>query len=416
MPLIRIGIRIIVLVLILFWSDGFAQGIENSDEQTKVAMTGADRLMSGIGLSDLVGKKVALVGNHSSLVRRGKGGSKYVHLLDTLRSRGVNVVSVFSPEHGFRGLADAGAKVAHGVDSATGIPVYSLYGANKKPSKDQLKGVDVVVFDLQDVGCRFYTYISTLELVLVAAAEVSIPVILLDRPNLNMLSLGGPVLDTALRSFVGMQPVPILYGMSIGEYAKMITGERWYVGAEKVKLKVIDFDGLFNEQGKSWQKFEYPVAPSPNLQNSHAIRLYPSLCLFEGTAISVGRGTTMPFEVIGAPFKELGDFTFVPRPGKGDSKPMYSGQTCYGMDLSEKDGVPKKIINIGFDWSYLIKMYNSYPDKSHFFTPFFDKLAGNHELRKQIEAGMSIEAINNSWNADWEKFLKIRSKYIGKRK
>lgn len=350
----------------------------------------------------LQGKRVALCGNQTSVV----GGT---HLVDTLLSLDVNLVKLFCPEHGFRGNAEAGATIASGVDAQTGLSVVSLYGKNKKPTSEQLKDVDVLLFDLQDVGCRFYTYISTLHYVMEAAAENGVRVIVLDRPNPNGYYVDGPVLQSEHKSFVGMHNVPVVYGMTIGEYARMINGEGWLAGNLVCDLVVI---GLENYTHGT--RYVMPVAPSPNLQTPEAVMLYPSLCLFEGTDISVGRGTETPFEVFGAPGLGAGDYYFTPVAIKGVSEnPPHKNVRCRGFNLHH---IAAESLNKNgkFDLKYLIDAYKAYPDKEKFFNraSFFDKLAGNSQLRQQIKNNLPEEKIRESWQPELQKFLKIREKYL----
>ncbi|MBR4772966.1 MAG: DUF1343 domain-containing protein [Bacteroidales bacterium] len=329
---------------------------------------------------------VAVVANQTSVVAtKWEQPGKIIygtHLVDTLLSEGVNITKIFCPEHGFRGTAAAGAHVDNSIDTKTGIPIISLYGKNKKPTKEQMKGVDVVIFDLQDVGCRFYTYISTLHYVMEACAENNVPLIVLDRPNPNGHYVDGPVLDTAhYRSFVGMHPVPIVYGMTIGEYAMMINGEGWLRGGEKCDLTIVPMQGYKRDS----VGYELPVPPSPNLRNAHAIALYPSLCLFEGTHCGVGRGTDYPFEWV-----------------------TYGSDT---LDLRYEQAP------VAFSLKYLMLMYNQAIKQSNnqtFFLKnnFFEKLAGNGDLRKQIESGMSEEEIRATWQPALDEFKKIRAKYL----
>lgn len=312
---------------------------------------------------------VAVVGNQTSVVGT-------THLVDTLLARGVQVVKIFCPEHGFRGTAAAGAKVDNSADAKTGLPIISLYGKNKKPTSEQLKDVDVVIFDLQDVGCRFYTYISTLHYVMEACAENNIPLIVLDRPNPNGHYVDGPVLDTAhYRSFVGMHPVPVVYGMTIGEYAQMINGEHWINGT--CNLTVVPMQGYRRDS----VGYELPVPPSPNLRNTHAIALYPSLCLFEGTNCGVGRGTDYPFEWV-----------------------------TYGTDTLD---LRQETAPTAFSLKYLMEMCKRVP-KGKFFLKnnFFEKLAGTGELRQQLEQGTSEEKIHATWQPALDKFKKTREKYL----
>lgn len=365
--------------------------------QNKITV-GAERFGEYVPL--LKNKKVGILANQTSVVR--DENDNLIHLLDTLLSLNVDVVKIFSPEHGFRGNVEAGGYVNNSVDSKTGIPIVSLYGKNKKPTQEQIKDCEVILFDLQDVGCRFYTYISTLHYVMEACAENNCKVIVLDRPNPNDY-IDGPVLDSKFKSFVGMHPIPVLHAMTIGEYAQMINGEGWLKEGVKCDLQVIK---LLNWHHDMQEAYKLPVAPSPNLQTPKAIELYPSLCFFEGTKVSVGRGTETPFEIIGYPDYNDKTFSFTPKAIKGVSdNPMYKGKRCYGM----KDLNPKKK---KLDLSFLIKMYKTANKKDDFFNSFFDKLSGTDQLRKQIEKGLSEEEINLSWQEDIEKFKKIRQKYL----
>ncbi len=348
------------------------------------------------------GNSVAVVANQTSVVGT-------THLVDTLLRREVNVVKIFCPEHGFRGTAEAGAHVDNSVDPETGLPIISLYGKNKKPTQEQLADVNVVIFDLQDVGCRFYTYLSTLHYVMEACAERGIPLIVLDRPNPNGRYIDGPVLDTAnYRSFVGMHPVPIVYGMTIGEYAQMINGEGWLSKGMKCDLHVAPMRGYCRDS-----VYELPVPPSPNLRNAHAIALYPSLCLFEGTTVSVGRGTDWPFEVVGTPHPSSVEWNATYTLADGQKVHLFSftpqgGKPCYGFDLREIQ-VPSN-----FDLSYLILMYNAVANKNLFFlgNNFFEKLAGTADLRRQLQQGASEEEIRASWQPALDHFKTVRSRYL----
>ena len=364
-----------------------------------VLRTGAERMEQY--LPQLAGKRVALCGNQTSVV--GK-----THLVDTLLSRKVNLVKLFCPEHGFRGQAEAGATIASGKDPLTGLPVVSLYGKNKKPTAEQLAGVEVILFDLQDVGCRFYTYISTLHYVMEAAAENGVKVIVLDRPNPNGFYVDGPVLEPQYKSFVGMHPVPVVYGMTIGEYARMINGEKWLANGLQCDLEVVTLEGYTHAT-----RYELPVAPSPNLQNKKAILFYPSLCFFEGTNVSVGRGTDHPFEMYGAPGLLDGDYTFTPHAIPGVSEnPPFKDQECRGELLA----------SVCIDWNapgslnlfFLLNAYHNYPDKANFFLKnnFFDKLAGTAVLRQKIVAGATEEEIRASWQPDLDEFKSLRAKYL----
>jgi len=343
----------------------------------------------------LKGKRVGLVVNNTALV--GK-----THLADTLQSLGVNLVKIFGPEHGFRGDAADGELVKDSIDHKTGVLVVSLYGKNKKPTPTQLKDVDVLVFDIQDVGARFYTYISTLHYVLEACAENGKKLIVLDRPNPNASYVDGPILQPELKSFVGMHPIPITHGMTIGEYALMINGEGWLEGGVRCELEIVKM--------KHWKhddEYSLPVKPSPNLPNDQAVRLYPSICLFEGTNISLGRGTQMPFLVLGSPELKDMPFTFTPIPIKGMSlEPPLKNKLCYGMDLREVN-VERKV-----DLKYVLTFYKMYPDKEHFFTKYFDTLAGTTELKQQIKDGLTEDQIRVSWQAGLTEFKTKRSKYL----
>lgn len=347
----------------------------------------------------LKGKKVGVVANHTSLVGN-------THLVDTLRSMKVDVVKVFAPEHGFRGSADAGEKVNSSIDEKTKLPLVSLYGKNKKPSAEQLAGLDVVVFDIQDVGVRFYTYISTMSYVMEACAEAGIPVIVLDRPNPNGHYVDGPILKPEFSSFVGLHPVPVVHGLTVGEYAQMVNGEGWLKGKIKCKLTVISCKG--------WQRNEYyqlTVPPSPNLQTMNSIYLYPSLCFFEGTIVSVGRGTPHPFEVIGYPNCPEGNFSFTPKSGPGSKSPMYENKECRGFDLRHFGD--NFVRDTGMLYLYWISALSEVEKKNPaFFTSFFDKLAGTDEFRKQLMAGTSEATIRQSWAPGILQYKQMRKKYL----
>jgi len=346
-------------------------------------------------------KRIALVVNHSSLARKG-------HLVDFLLKRGIKVQKIFAPEHGFRGKADAGAHVKNSRDTQTGLPIISLYGKHKKPTKRDLEGIDLILFDIQDVGVRFYTYLSTLHYIMEAGKEAQLPVIVLDRPNPNGHYIDGPLLQKKYRSFVGLHPVPVVYGMTIGEYAKMINGEGWLKGSGKVQLTVVP---LANYTHRSF--YSLPVKPSPNLPNDRAVALYPSLAFFEGTVVSAGRGTKKPFQLYGAPRYQLKKFYFVPRSRPGAHSPKFKGKRCYGVDLSKTD-FKKDRMTQRLNLSYLQDAYANYPDKKGFFLKnrFMDSLSGSDQLRKQITSGASKETIRKSWEKDLEEFKKIRKKYL----
>ncbi len=346
----------------------------------------------------LENKNVGVVANQTSFLE-----NENQHLVDFLVSKKIPVKKVFAPEHGFRGTADAGEHVKDGIDKKTGVPLISLYGNNKKPSQEQLKGIDIVVFDIQDVGARFYTYISTLHYMMEACAELGIPVIVLDRPNPNGHYIDGPILEKENESFVGMHPIPIVHGMTIGEYAAMINGEGWLNNKMKCELTIIQ---MKNYTHKS--EYSLPIKPSPNLPNDQAINLYPSLCFFEGTFINAGRGTDMQFQVFGAPSLPTSKYTFeyTPQPNEGAKDPKFKGQLCYGKDLRKEPRLNK----INLEW--LIDAYNANGKKKDFFNSFFVKLAGTDKLQKQIEQGLSAEEIRNSWKDGLADFQKIREKYL----
>ncbi len=361
-------------------------------------VVGAERME--VYLPMLEGKRVGLVVNHSSLV-------KGTHLVDTLLARGVQVVRLFTPEHGLRGKADAGEVVHSGRDSRTGLPVVSLYGKTKKPQPQHLEDIDVVVFDIQDVGARFYTYISTLHYVMEACAEAGIPVVVLDRPNPNGYYVDGPVLDTALRSFVGMHPVPIVYGMTIGEYARMINGEGWLKGGRKAQLQVIALEGY-----DRCKTYALSVPPSPNLTTLRSILLYPSLCLLEPTHVSVGRGTEHPFEVYGHPSWIDAPYCFTPRSRPGSKNPKHEDRRCCGYSFVE---MPLDSI---FAWGkirlrILIDAYHRMKGQDFFLSDHaFDRIAGTSNLRKQLQEGWDEQRIRQSWHADLEAYKNMRKKYL----
>ena len=369
--------------------------------------TGAENFAQYIPL--LRGKSVAVFANQTSVT--GK-----THLVDTLRKMGITITVIFAPEHGFRGTADAGEKVGNYTDQKTGIPVVSLYGTKRKPSKEDLANVDIMLFDIQDVGVRFYTFISSLEYYIEAAMEFGKHLIILDRPNPNGHYVDGPVLEAPYKSFVGMQPVPVVYGMTIGEYAQMIYEEEWldaryYAVAgkhEKFEMTVIPCNNYTHTT-----KYDLPVKPSPNLPNIQSIWLYPSTCFFEGTTLSLGRGTDKQFQVIGHP-KLKSDFSFTPKPNEGAKEPPLNGQLCYGEDLSQT--TIGSIIKKGqIDLSYLInyhKKMSSLGEKYFLDNNFLDKLAGSDQLRTQISQGKTEAEIRASWAAGLEKFKKIRAKYL----
>lgn len=349
-------------------------------------------------LPKLEGKRIGLVINQTAILEsKGK-----MHLLDFLMMEGMNVVKVFVPEHGFRGDADAGEVINSEIDKNTGLPIVSLYGDNKKPKPEQLKDVDIIIYDLQDVGVRFYTYISTMHYVMEACAEQNKPMLIFDRPNPNGDYIDGPVLKKGFESFVGMHPIPVVHGLTVGELAQMINGEGWLKNKVKAPIEIIPV--------KNWSRtdsYSLPVKPSPNLPNDLSIRLYPSLCYFEGTDVSLGRGTQYPFQMYGYPDPKFGDFTFTPVSIVGMSKnPPQQNKLCYGVDLRQES------LDHRFTLQYLLHAYTVSGKKEKFFNNFFDKLAGTDQLRKDILANKTEEQIRNSWKADLDAYKKMREKYL----
>lgn len=373
-------------------SGGGGPSAGNPPEKTKVTL-GADQL--DVLLPMLRNKNVAVVVNHTSLVAE-------THLADTLQTSGIVIKKVFAPEHGFRGAAADGEKINDGFDSRTGLPIVSLYGANRKPTPQQLADVDIVIFDIQDVGTRFYTYISTMHYVMEACSEQGKKMIILDRPNPNGSYIDGPMRVPELKTFVGMHPIPIVHGLTVGELAQMINGEGWLEHGGKCDLEIIPL--------KNWthqDSYSLPVKPSPNLPNDQAVKLYPSLCLFEGTVVSVGRGTETPFLIIGNPeFKDM-PFSFTPRPMPGMSNdPPQNGKVCYGLNLSNVEVEPR--INL----KYLLDFYQKYPDKEKFFIGSFDRLAGTPVLKEQIKKGFTEEQIKATWQDGLATYREMRKKYL----
>ena len=383
---------LIVLIYFGFCQISFAQNLDKN-----CFKTGADR--PELYLPLLKNKTIGIVTNQTGLMK------DQTFLVDFLVKNNIKIKSIFAPEHGFRGDADAGEHVKNGVDTKTGIPIVSLYGSNKKPKPEQLKGIDIVLFDIQDVGVRFYTYISTLTYVMEAAAENKVEVIVLDRPNPHDGYIDGPVLKNQWKSFVGMHNIPVVYGLTIGEYGKMVNGEKWLDKGIQAKYTLIPMQGYHKKQ-----RYEMSDKPSPNLPNDQSINMYPSLCFFEGTQVSVGRGTNLPFQIYGSPWTKDLPYQFIPKPSAGAKDPFLNGQLCYGENLSEYSE-DLRVLNI--DW--LLKAYKDYknPQQDFFLKNlFFDKLAGTDELRKQMVAGKSAVEIRNSWKSDLDNFQKIRLKYV----
>lgn len=392
-----------------------AQTMVKSKIKSTQFMTGADNMSSYFSL--LKNKKVGILTNQTGLItfdapylikdtmaHSQHEGVKAVtlHVVDYIvQNTKIDLVKIYAPEHGFRGTADAGELLDDGKDAKTGLPIVSLYGNNKKPSPEQLAGIEVLLFDLQDVGARFYTYISSLHYVMEACAENNIELIILDRPNPNGNIVDGPVLEKEYSSFVGMHPIPVLHGMTIGEYALMINGEKWLKDSIQCKVKIVPCENYRREM-----RYSLPVKPSPNLPNDQAINLYASLCFFEGTNVSPGRGTSQQFQIYGSPYLTANHFSFTPMPNEGAKDPLYNGTVCCGEDLSQ---IPK-INKIELKW--LIKSYSETEERSKFFNSYFTKLAGTKKLQQQIESGMTEEEICSTWKTGLEKFKAMRKKYL----
>ncbi|MAR98586.1 MAG: hypothetical protein CMP80_05590 [Formosa sp.] len=392
------------LFIIIFLS---CENIKSSNHEILV---GANQLE--IYLPKLKNKSIGIVANQTSVIFKKNAiisvdnynhKKSYTHLVDSLIKRGVNIKKVFSPEHGYRGASDAGEYVSDNFDKKTGLPIVSLYGKNRIPNPETLKGLDIIIFDIQDIGTRFYTFISTLHYMMEACANLNIPMILLDRPNPNISYVDGPVLDMKYKSFVGMHPVPIVHGMTIGEFAKMINGEGWLEGKLKCDLTVVP---VMNYSRKT--AYSLPIKPSPNLPNDKAINLYPSLCLFEGTNVSIGRGTEMQFQIFGSPYLNTKNYKykFIPISNFGAKNPKFKNKMCFGENLENNKYLSK--VNL----SWIINAYENTSDKSMFFNSFFTKLAGQIKLQHQIENGYSISEIKSSWEEKLILFKKNRSKYL----
>ena len=402
--------------------------VENSFEESEVdtyPVVGANQMAAYLPF--LRNKRVGIVANQTTVVFRPENFifmedfwdessrsyrqrqtqrwvfSKRTHLVDSLVAQNIQVIKVFAPEHGFRGTADAGEIIKDGKDSRTGLPLISLYGSNKKPTPEQMKDLDVVIFDIQDVGARFYTYISTLHYVMEACAEAGIPLLILDRPNPNIHFIDGPILEPAHKSFVGMHPIPVVHGMTIAEYAQMINGEGWLENGMNCELEIVPV----KDYNRS-MFYSLPIKPSPNLPNDKAINLYPSTCFFEGTPLSEGRGTDMQFQIFGSPTlpKDTYPFTFTPQPNEGAKNPKFNGQLCYGKDLRGEE----KLDQINLQW--LIDAYNASGKQAAFFTNFFTTLAGTKTLQQQIEQGMNNEQIRASWKPGLEQYDSMRRAYM----
>lgn len=405
MKQISVNIKIFVLIITFFCTNCQNQAATESEVATETVEETA--ILVGAARTDLYfpmlkGKKLGLIVNQTSTV-----GDQ--HLVDLLLEADIEIVKIFAPEHGFRGEADAGEKITDGKDPATGIAIGSLYGDKKKPNAADLAGIDLLLFDIQDVGARFYTYISTMHYIMESAAENQLPFLVLDRPNPNGHYVDGPVLDTAgFRSFVGLHPIPVVHGMTIGEYAQMVNGQGWLKDGAKCDLTVIPCANYDHQT-----PYELPIKPSPNLPNNRSIYLYPSICFFEGTVFSLGRGTTTQFQVIGAPDYPETTFSFTPISRPGATSPKHQDKVCYGLDLtalSPEEIRAEKQLNL----SYLIDLYQKYPDKENFFLKrgSFNRLAGNDQLREQLKSGKSASEIRTTWEPALSQYKEMRKRYL----
>lgn len=387
--------KTLVFILLIYFSS--IPFIKSQNQFKDCFATAADR--PELYLPLLKNKNIIVAANQTSLLKNKK------HLVDFLVENNIKIKSIFAPEHGFRGTADAGEHVKSGIDKKTGLQIVSLYGDNKKPKAEYLKGADVILFDIQDVGVRFYTYISTLSYIMEAAAENNVEVIVLDRPNPHDGYTDGPIMRDQWKSFIGLHNVPVVYGLTIGEYGKMVNGEKWLKNQIQAKYTLIPMLNYHKQQ-----RYGVYDKPSPNLPNDKSINLYPSLCFFEGTQVSVGRGTDLPFQIYGSPWTKDFPYQFTPKPTEGAKDPFLNGKLCYGENLSLYS---KDLRELNLEW--LLKSYKKYknPEQDFFLKNlFFDKLAGSDELRKQIIAGKSEKEIKESWKKDLENFDKIRQKYI----
>lgn len=360
-------------------------------------VVGANQLDKYLTL--LKNKNIGIVANQTSVIFKAQG---FTHLVDSLNTLNINIIKVFAPEHGFRGKADAGEHITNGKDAKTGIDIISIYGNNKKPTANQLLGLDLVVFDIQDVGARFYTYISSLHYVMEACAENNIPMLILDRPNPNGHYIDGPILESEHKSFVGMHPIPIVHGMTIGEYAQMINGQKWLKNGVQCDLEIMSCKNYSKDK-----TYSLPIKPSPNLPNDVSINLYPSLCFFEGTNVSVGRGTSQQFQIFGSPYLNKTEFTFIPKPNEGAKHPKHKNSVCYGYDLSKHTNLNQLNLN------WLIQTYHESADPNvPFWTSFFTKLAGTKHLQEQIVNGVAAEDIRATWQKGLYDYNKMRQKYL----
>jgi uncharacterized protein YbbC (DUF1343 family) len=406
---------ILLLSLVFLFSTSVSCKKINKTQKHSQSLKEKEGIVVGANQTDkyltlLKGKNVAIVANNTSVIFKNDNNQSYQHLIDSLLLHKIKISKIFSPEHGLRGVIDAGEEIQNGIDEKTGLPVVSLYGDNNnhgngnKPSNEQLKDIDLILFDIQDVGVRFYTYLSTLHYIMEASAENGIPVIVLDRPNPNGNYVDGPMLQNEFKSFVGLHPVPIVYGMTIGEYAKMINGEKWLNDGIQCDLTVIPLKNYTHNS-----TYSIPLRPSPNLPNDKSINLYASLCLFEGTNVSCGRGTEKQFQIFGSPDlpSDTYHFTFTPQPNFGSKNPKNIGKECYGLDLTKTENLS----SINFTW--LIDAYNATSEKDKFFREkSFNILAGTDKLKEQIEQGLDFKTIKASWEKDLTAFKITREKYL----
>ena len=377
---------VLLFVIVLTFSPSFCQ---------KQIITGADQYEEYIPY--LKNKKIGVVAHKATRITK----EKQAHLVNFLIEKQIDVKTIFAPEHGYEGRADDGNLLPDSNDKTTGLKIISLYGKTKKPLPKHLKGIDLIIFDLQDVGARFYTFLSTLHYVMEACAEANIPLLLLDRPNPNSHYVDGPVLNLKFKTFVGMHPVPIVHGMTLGEYAKMINGEGWLAENLKCELKIIKVKNYTHKT-----KYILPIRPSPNLPNSQSISLYPSLCLLEPTNISIGRGTEKQFQIYGHPNFPESKFTFKPNPNFGSKNPKWNGETCFGVSLENL-----KVLN-QLDLRWLIDAYNKLPKNNVFFKNSFERIAGNSQLREQIINNVTINEIRKSWEPELTNYKNMRKKYL----
>ncbi|MEO8934157.1 MAG: DUF1343 domain-containing protein [Xanthomarina sp.] len=407
---------VLLFVLILISCGNFSNAKSekpNLQEQEEISssqiLPNANKIVVGANqiekyLPLLKGKRVGIVANQTSVIFKNLEHSSYVHLVDSLMALKVDIQKVFSPEHGFRGTVDAGELVANGKDTKTGLSIISLYGKNKKASLEAVKELDIMIFDVQDVGVRFYTYISTLHYMMETCAEANIPMLILDRPNPNGHYIDGPTLELEHKSFLGMHPIPLVHGLTIGEFAQMLNGEKWLENKAQCEIMVIPIKNYTHDTF-----YSVPIRPSPNLPNDQSIKLYPSLGLFEGTDINAGRGTEFQFQIYGAPFlnKDVFSFSYTPKENFGAKNPKHKDVLCYGEDL-QQDNLQNEV-----SLKWLIKAYNNATDKSKVFnTANFTKHAGTANLQKQIEAGISEKDIKVTWQKDLETYKKMRENYL----